>query len=235
MLPKQKSKIESRLSRYSILLQGEPKVGKTTFASNSDNPIFLSTENGTKHLEVYKVEINSWADFLSTCRELKESEHDFKTVVIDTIDNAYRLCSNSVCSKLRISHPSEMPHGKAYGRIKEEFWRVLSKLENSDLGLILISHIKSVEVKPKTGEPYHEKRSSLSNSVSDMINGLMDFIFECDYKTFEDENGKSRYKRILRLSGDTRCYNGGRFVKEPPKEIPLDFKIFQDIFSKTII
>ena len=47
-LPTKKSKIESDLSKYSILLYGKIKIGKTSLAAQFPDALFLMTEPGGK-------------------------------------------------------------------------------------------------------------------------------------------------------------------------------------------
>ena len=70
-----------------ILLYGVAGVGKTTFASKAPSPLFLPTEDGTSHLDVARLERpKEWSDVLGMVTELIKGKHDYKTLVIDTLD-----------------------------------------------------------------------------------------------------------------------------------------------------
>jgi hypothetical protein len=66
--------------------------------------LFLATEPGLNALEVFEAPITCWDDLLQACAEIAEGKHDFKTIVIDTVDNAYRMCADYVCKKFKIEH-----------------------------------------------------------------------------------------------------------------------------------
>jgi len=69
-----------------ILLYGPEKGGKTTLASEFPSPIFLQTEEGTGTLEIDTFgKLSSFADVMDAVSSLYQEEHQFKTVVVDSI------------------------------------------------------------------------------------------------------------------------------------------------------
>ena len=60
------------LAGQTLLAYGVPKCGKSTFASNFDEVLYIATEPGTKHLDLkYKPAlVNNWKSFLTVCKEL---------------------------------------------------------------------------------------------------------------------------------------------------------------------
>lgn len=53
LLPTEKKQPKQKLEDYSILLYGQPKIGKSTFCSQMDMPLFLATEPGLEALSVW--------------------------------------------------------------------------------------------------------------------------------------------------------------------------------------
>ena len=115
MLPKEKTPPKENLSDLTVLLYGPTKWGKSSLCSHAENAIFLATEPGLNHLEVFQVPINNWDDLLAACREIAEGKHSFKTVIIDTIDNAYRMCAEHVCKKAKVEHESDLGYSSREG------------------------------------------------------------------------------------------------------------------------
>ncbi len=70
----------------------------------------------------------------------------FRTIIIDTIDNAYKFCTDHIVKKYKIEHESDLGYGKGYALVNNEFQRVLTKLAFLPYGLFLISHAKEIEV-----------------------------------------------------------------------------------------
>ena len=124
MLPKTKTKPKNLLSDLTALVFGPSKIGKSTWCSKAESALFLATEPGLNALEVFQSPITCWDDLLQACAEIAEGKHDFKTIVIDTVDNAYKMCADYVCKKFKIEHESDLGYGKGYALINNEFQRV---------------------------------------------------------------------------------------------------------------
>jgi len=152
ILPTTKTPPKPSLSDLTVLCYGKTKLGKTSFCSQADGAVFLATEPGLNALEVFQVPILSWEDLLAACAEIGEGKHPFKTVVIDTVDNAYRFCTEYILRKYKVEHESDLAYGKGYAIVNNEFQRVLTKLAFLPYGLYLISHAKEIEVETRTGK-----------------------------------------------------------------------------------
>ena len=152
VLPSQKTPPKTTLADLTVLLYGPTKFGKSSMCAQADSALFLATEAGLNNLEVFQVSIANWDDFLGACREIAEGKHGFKTIIIDTVDNAYRMCVEHVLAKHKIDHESDLGFGKGYALVNNEFYRVLNKLALLPYGLFLISHAQEKEVETRTGK-----------------------------------------------------------------------------------
>jgi hypothetical protein len=88
-LPTEASKPVTELGKQTILLYGSPKLGKSSFASKAPGSLFFECEPGLNHLEVFKVPTYSWEAFLEACKLVAKGDHNFKTIVIDMVSNAF--------------------------------------------------------------------------------------------------------------------------------------------------
>lgn len=171
-LPTEKTKIETDLSKYTIFIYGREKIGKTSLAAQFPDACFLMFEPGAKSLEIYRIDINSWTEFVEAIKLLKASKK-FKTIVIDTVDIAFKYCSDYFCKKLAITHPSEEDWGKAYAMIKDEFQTWLSILSKLDRGIILLSHAQDREVKRLEGT-FDQANPTLSKQGRGVVEPMVD-------------------------------------------------------------
>lgn len=153
ILPTQKTTIETDLSKYTIFIYGREKIGKTSLAAQFPDALFLMCEPGAKALSIYKIDINSWVDFVEALKLLQGSKQ-FKTIIIDTVDLALKYCEDYMCKKLAITHPSEESFGKAYSLIRDEFHRRISAIEKLNRGVIFLSHAKEQDVKRLKGDAF---------------------------------------------------------------------------------
>ena len=67
-LPTKRTEIEKDLSKYTIFLYGREKIGKTTLAAQFPDALFLMFEPGAKSLEIFRIDINTWAEFLEAIK-----------------------------------------------------------------------------------------------------------------------------------------------------------------------
>ncbi len=225
LLPTEKTKKVNELSKQVILLYGRAKIGKSTFAANFDDALFLATEPGLNHLEVFKTNINSWDKFLSACGEIAKGEHGFKTVVVDTVDNLVGFCQDYVCRENKISHPSELPHGKGWSLVTVELSRALVKLASLPYGVVFISHSDLSEVETKT-KKYSRYTISVGGKNKHVILNMVDIILFVDSAVKDGEE-----KRIIRTKPSLYWEAGDR-SGELPEEVPLDFNEFKKYFKQ---
>ncbi len=144
-LPTAKSKPTLDLATKSILLYGSPKAGKSTFASQFPGAIFFECEPGLNSLEVSKIPTYTWPDFLEACNLIAAGNHPFKFIVIDTVDNAFKYCTDFINAKYNVEYEGDLPHGKGWAFVENEWHRVMTKLCSRGYGVILISHAVSKE------------------------------------------------------------------------------------------
>lgn len=221
-LPSEKSKPVVNINDYIYLIHGDPKTGKTTFVSGFEKTLFIATEPGHKFQEIFKLEPKDWEDVRNIVKNLIKEEHDFKTIAIDTVDNAYKMCEQYVCKKNGISHPSDMPYGKGFSGVKEEFSNVISALFRHGMGIVFISHSQQKDV-----EEGSVKRTvtetTLSGSAAKTIYGLCDFIFH----VYVDGEGK----RWMKTKGSPYLKAGDR-SGILPETMELDYKEFVKEINK---
>ncbi|MHB9023446.1 MAG: ATP-binding protein [Armatimonadota bacterium] len=232
MLPTQKTPPKHDLADLTVLTYGRPKVGKSSFCAQAEGALFLATEAGLNHLETFQAPINSWDDMLAACAEVAAGKHQFKTVIIDTVDNAYRLCTEHVCRTLNIKHESEASYGRAYAMIGNEFTRVLTKLSLLPYGLYLISHAQDTSVETRTGT-ITRVVPTLPEKARKIVLALVDMILFVDMEAHTDEQGESRLRRVIRTK-PTMHYEAGDRTGKLPETLDLDYRVFMKAFQSAM-
>ena len=87
-------------SAQKVVIYGPEGIGKSTFASQFPNPLFIDTEGSTKNLDVARMDKpTSWTMLKSQLEYIKSNPTVCKTVVIDTIDWAEQLCIDDICAR----------------------------------------------------------------------------------------------------------------------------------------
>lgn len=231
-LPTAKTPIKTDIHDLTVLLYGPAKIGKSTFCSQADSAVFLATEPGLNTLEVYQQPVTKWEELLAACLELAAGSHPFRTVVIDTVDNAYRMCSEFICKKHKVEHESEMDYGKGFSLVNSEFQRVLTKLSFLPYGLVLVSHSQDKEVETRTGKII-KSIPTLPEKARRIVLGLVDVILYADLETVSNGDGKATTRRVLRTKPSPN-YEAGDRTGRLPEVIDLSFAKFAECFPSPV-
>lgn len=224
-LPTEITPPRSDLSSLSLLIYGPSKIGKSTWCSKSEGALFLATEAGLNHLGVYQQLVPTWDAFLLAAREIAEGKHAFKTIVIDTVDNMYRLCCDAMLAKHKIEHESDLPYGKGHAFVNNEFARVLTKLSLLPYGLYLISHSTEKEIETRTGKVTRIV-PTLPDKPRKLVTSMVDLILYAD--TERTEQGGVR--RVIRTKPSPH-YDAGDRTGRLPETIDLDYARFAEAFA----
>jgi DNA polymerase III delta prime subunit len=232
ILPTKKSKPKSGMDEFNWIIYGPPKIGKTTLATHFPGALFLATEDGQGAHGCYRVPIASWASFLDACKELAAGKHEFKTIIVDTVDNLWELCSAFICAKRGIEHESELEYGKGFQLVQTEFFRVLTRLSMLPFGLVLISHSVEVEIETRV-KKYTKSIPSFKRKQQSRLLGMADFILYCDFASVKAGDGQTTYQRVIRTKA-AEAYTAGDRTGKMPDPLPLSFAKLNEAFTAAI-
>lgn len=224
-----KSKGYCDLHENAILLYGPPKIGKTTLASQFPDAVFLSTERGTKHVEVEEYQIKNWIGFVEAVGALERNIDGwgYKTIVVDTADELYDMCESFTCQKLEIENLADAGYGKGWAANTRELKKQVGRLIKLGRGLIFISHSQEKTVRVDTVEnPYAVAMAdskgevemivpTLPNKARAFFTALADIILYC-------EIGKDM-KRVI-YTQPARGFEAGDRSGRLPNTVPLDYE-----------
>jgi AAA domain len=228
ILPSTTTPKKTDLSDLTLFVYGPPKIGKTTLAAGAKDALFFATESGLNALEVFQLPIATWDELLAAAAELAKGNHRFRTIVIDTIDQAYLRCAEFVLRKFNIQHESDLPYGKGYVLINSEFARVLHKLVLQPSGLIMISHAKNIDIDTRTGK--HVKAvPTLPEKARQIVLGISDVILYCDFDVTRSSDGQQAVRRVMRTKPSAH-YEAGDRTGRLPETIDMNYNAFLAAF-----
>lgn len=192
-------------SAQKVVIYGPEGIGKSTFASQFPNPLFIDTEGSTKNLDVARMDKpTSWTMLKNQLDYIKSNPTVCKTVVIDTIDWAEQLCINDICSKYGKKGIEDFGYGNGYVYEKEEFGRFLNSLEDlidRGINVVLTAHaqLRKFSQPDEIGE-YDRWELKLGKKTASQISPLVkewaDMVLFANYKTVAvatDSDGR-KYK-----------------------------------------
>jgi len=234
-----------------MILNGVEKVGKSTFAAGSDNPIFLPIkgEEGIDDLDVARFpSIKSYSEVLEALRVLYKEDHDYKTIVIDSASTLEPLIHKSICEE-DPKKPANIElalggYGKGYVESLRRWRTIMDALdalrEKRNMASILIGHVTVKLFNDPLGESYDQYEFDIHKKSAAALYRWADVIGFANTKNVvkkEDGGFNSEKRRAVDISmGQRFLYTrknpsfpaGGRGVYGSlPEEIPLTWADFK--------
>lgn len=187
-----------------VVVYGPEGIGKSSFAAEFPDPLFIDTEGSTKLLNVKRLpRPESWSVLNQMIDEVAKNPEICKTLVIDTVDWAERLCSEYICEKGHKQSIEEYGYGKGYVLIKEEFGRMLDRLNaviESGINVVLTAHciLRKFE-RPDESGAYDRWELKLGNKAGSQISALIkewsDMLLFVNYKEHVIEDPTTKKKK----------------------------------------
>ena len=194
-----------------ISLIGLPKVGKTTLASRwaPDKTLFIDLQHGTDLLpgDHYVVHANNWDEFDKICTTVAAGGHRFQTIVIDTIDQAYKYADAHAGNR----HGGKVAAGvvefgkgtaEAEGLFRQAIGKLLSR---RGMGIWFLGHVELIEV-----DKVQKFVPKLDRRVRDYIAG------ECEHILVAEKVGK---RTVLHTQASSKYEAGSRVELPEPLEM----------------
>ena len=201
ILTKKKFKPLDDLHRYTLIVYGEKKIGKTTLLSQFPNTYSFMFEPNDSY-ELYKDDIIDWQDFLDLVPQFLAGKHDYESCCIDNGRNCYELALDFVCKRLDIEHPAQQnDYGQTWAEIYKEFSTPIKKLMQSQYGFAVTCHQTEKDIETRTGRTFVQVMPDLSSAAARLFCGEIYNIFYYHYEGTD---------RFLQIIGDDYITAGHR-------------------------
>lgn len=233
-----------------IMAYGVEGIGKSTFGSQAPKPIFIQTEDGLDEIDCDKFPLAAtYNDVLAALTELRTEQHDYETVVIDSLDWLERLAWDKLCTEYGVSSIEKVDggYGKGYTHALT-YWREiidhLNVLRNTrGMVVVLIAHSKVERFEDPESSPYDRYSPRLHKHAAALISEWCDAVLFATRKfrtqtedagfnrkrTIAHAIGKDGGERILRCVGGPSCVAKNRYgIVE---ELPLSWAAFMNALS----
>jgi hypothetical protein len=182
-----------------IMVYGSDGVGKTTLGSQAPSPVFLGPEIGTANLDVSRFPTpKHWKDIEAAVLELTNEQHNFKTLVIDSLDWIEpmlfkAICEDYNCKSIELAAGG---YGKGYVEATSRWGGLKDKLEllrnQRGMNIILIAHSEVVSfLDPSTQLSYQRYELKLHKRSSALWREYVDAVLFCNLKIFARKEGNN--------------------------------------------
>lgn len=228
---------ESKPSR--VVCYAPEGIGKSTFAAGAPEPIFLDAEGGTSHLDVARFpKPETWADVLDAVQVLRQDEHSFRTLVIDTLDAIEPMLWSHICAEAGVRSIEEVGggYGKGYVAAVDGWRRLLAALEvlqkARGMNVILLAHSQVKAFRSPDAEDWerytlrlHEKSAGIVKEwADDVLFANLEVVTARDQKT-KRVRGISTGARLLHTVR-TAAYDA-KSRSGLPETLPLAWSEFE--------
>lgn len=223
-----------------ILLYGVQGVGKSTWASQAPAPIFLPTEEGLNNLDTQTFPLLvSWGNLQEAVESLYTEQHNFQTVVIDSLDRLEQLIWADVCEEHRLKNIEDAGYGKGYVYALSRWNWIFQGLDalrsQRSMTVILIAHAKIERFEaPETasydryGVRLHKLAAANCQEWADeVLFATYEVFVKVEKGRFNKEKGKAigEGTRILRTS--ERPFASAKNRLGLPDEMPFVWSEFE--------
>ena len=220
-----------------VMVFGPHGVGKTTFAAQSPNPIFIQTEDGLGLLETpafpLATSVNEVHEAIGT---LYNEAHEFNTVVLDSAD----WLDNLIQQQVDATHnEKELAYGKG-ALLCAEQWRLIldgfNALRSKGMAVIFLAHCEIKRFDPPDSDSYERYQPKLQNRSSALIQEWADCVLFANWKSFVKSEAVTQQKSVKKAiaSGERLLHTGEKpayLAKNRyslPDTLPMDWQAFMN-------
>lgn len=224
---------------YNILIYGPEKVGKSTFAAGAPNPIFVGPEKGTANLDVSRYpEVGTWPELIAALDDLIKTEHDYKTLVVDSLDWCEPMLFEDIAGKGKSIVKALGGYGNGFKEstrrfVDEYLYKINELQERKKMNVIHIAHAQVVDfVDPYLQLSYNRYDLKLYKNTASKFKECVDAVLFAQYESFakEDDNGvktNASGNRLIYTEHQPTFSAGNRFGL--PHVIKMDFAEFDKL------
>ena len=222
-----------------VMIYGTHGIGKSTFGAMAEKPVFIQTEDGLAGIDVDRFPLaTQYDDVLATLGELYTQEHEYRTVVIDSLDWLERLIFADVCTKRGVESIEDIGYAKGYVFALTQWRDILAGLDalrnERGMTIVLIAHAAIEKFANPETDSYDRYIPRLQKQSSALIQEWADEVLFATYrvltKTTNEGFDRKRVQgigtgeRILRTT--ERPAHVAKNRLNLPDEIPLDYRAY---------
>lgn len=226
-------------NRY-VLYAGEG-WGKTSFAAMMPKPIFIQTrgETGLETLidagqlqeTAHFPEVYDWTTLIDVVRYLRDAEHGYKTLVIDTLNGAERLLHEMVCRRDYQSDWGDRGFGayqKGYDVSVADLNLLLSDLDNLRLEkrmtVVWLAHRRVVTFKNPSGADYDLYQPDVHKTTWGAVSKWSDVILFGDMEVIVETEKKAKKGKGVAQNRIIRCESSPSWVAKNRLGLPAEIE-----------
>lgn len=223
-----------------LMLYGVEGIGKTTFAAGAPDPVFICTEDGLGSLQVDHFPLATKAsDVLDAIGALWNEKHEFKTVVLDSVD----WLDNMIWADVEAKHDAkDLAYGKGAMIVADRWREVLAGLNalRNDKGMIvmLLAHCQIKRFDSPEVEPFDRYQPKLQERSNAILREWVDALLFANYKTIvrKDDVGFNKTNNRGISTGERLLFTSEKpaYMAKNRYSLPESLPMGWDAFAQAI-
>ena len=181
------------------LVYGVEGIGKSTLGAGFPAPLFLCAESGTERLDVARLpEPKTWGTVLADLDEVASANHDYQSLVVDTVDWLEPLVWDHVCVKNKWASIEAPGYGKGYVEALGEWRQLLKRLEAvraRGMHVVLLAHAMVRRVSPPDLEPFDRYALKVNDKAGALVREWVDAVLFAQYEVATSKGKQDRVAR----------------------------------------
>ncbi|NFC87487.1 NTP-binding protein [Clostridium botulinum] len=239
ILPKNERRDIKKAKKRKIWIYGPAFSGKTTMLDSAPNPLNLNTDGNIEFVTMPYVPIKdevtvegrmtkrkfAWEVFKETIEELEKKQNDFKTIIVDLLEDTREMCRVYKYDELGIQHESDSSFGKGWDIIKTEYLSTIRRLFNLDYeNIVVLSHEDvSKDITKKNGQNITRVAPNIQEAIANKVAGMVDIVA----RVIVDGD-----ERTLNFKSDEVIFGGGRLKGITKTNIPLSWDELMKVYDE---
>ena len=226
-----------------IMIYGAEGVGKSTFAASAPKAIFIQTEDGLSEIDCAKFPLcASLDDVLIQLKAVRDEEHEYQTLCIDSLDWLERLIHARVSADYGVKSIEKADGGYGRGYVHAlTYWRQVIDLLNEirskrQMAVILVAHATIQKMDHPEYQSFDRFTPRLQKLANSLICEWVDAVlFATRRMRVDADTGKAAPvgadggERVLRTNGSPAYVAKNRYSL--PNEMSLSWAAFLDGLS----
>ena len=139
---------------------------------------------------------------------LQNEDHDYQTVVIDTVDWLEKLIEKQVCDDGNVKALNDIGFGKGQQRCVPIMKFILEQLEvlrsQKNMMIVLLSHSRIDRFEDPEADSYDRYVPALGKTLSPIIREWCDEVLFADFKVFTKTTGRGIWPQEISCNGRYR-------------------------------
>ena len=227
-----------------VLLYGTHGIGKSSWAAQAPDVLFLNLEDGLADIDCAKTErINEWDQFSDAIVWLAQQKHDFRTVAIDTVDWLETLIHKEVAKQAGKNSIADIGYGNGYKQANAYWAKMIRGLDwlrmEHGMTIILLAHSEIKKHQDPLLDSYDRYQPALHEQASATLQEWCDEVFFASYRVYTRKEDQGFKKERTIASGASERYL--RCVETPaalaknrlnmPGEIEFNWAAYSQYFA----